>query len=94
MTTMAPALINGLRGMPCSRSSWTIELKGEPEGSRPTRCHSVSPRRPSAKVSVKTLETLWMENGTLQSPTAAVSPLQVTIASPNWRGSTRARAGM
>jgi len=43
---------------------------------------------------VKTLETLWIENGTLQSPTDAVSPLQVTIASPNWRGSTRARAGM
>jgi hypothetical protein len=66
-----------------SRSSWTIELNGEPEGSRPRRCHSVSPRRRGARVSVKTLETLWMENGRLQSPTDAVSPSHVTIASPN-----------
>jgi hypothetical protein len=28
---------------------------------------------------VKTLETLWMENGTPQSPADAVSPRQVTI---------------
>jgi len=45
-------------------------------------------------VSVKTLDTLWIENGTSLSPTAAVSPAEVVMASPNWRGSTRARAGM
>ena len=63
MTTMAPALMKGLRGMPRSNSSWTIELKGLPDGSRPTRRHSRSPNLPSASVSVKTLEMLWIENG-------------------------------
>jgi hypothetical protein len=29
--------MNGFRGMPCSYSSWTTELNGLPEGSRPTR---------------------------------------------------------
>ena len=40
-----------------------MELKGLPEGSRPTRCHSRSPTLPSASVSVKTFEMLWIENG-------------------------------
>lgn len=37
LTTRAPALMKGLRGMPCSNSSCTRELKGWPEGSLPTR---------------------------------------------------------
>ncbi len=41
VTTRAPALIKGLRGMPFSYSSWTRELKALPEGSRPVRCQSV-----------------------------------------------------
>ena len=36
-----------------------------PDGSRPTVVHSPSPTMPSASVSVKTLEMLWMENGNL-----------------------------
>jgi hypothetical protein len=32
---MAPVLMKGLRGMPFSYSSCTMELKGEPDGSRP-----------------------------------------------------------
>ena len=63
MTAIAPALMKGLRGMPCSHSSWTMELNGLPEGSRPTRRHSRSPTLPSASVSVKTFEMLWIENG-------------------------------
>ena len=35
-----------------------------PEGSRPTRCHNLSPTLPNASVSVKTFEMLWIENGT------------------------------
>ncbi len=38
-TAMAPALMKGLRGLPCSRSSWTMELNAVPDGSRPTRFH-------------------------------------------------------
>ena len=63
VTAMAPALMKGLRGMPRSSSSCTIELNGLPEGSRPTRRHSRSPMRPSARVRVKTLVMLWTENG-------------------------------
>jgi hypothetical protein len=65
---MAPALMKGLRGTPASRSSWTIELKAEPEGSRPTRFQIASPCLPSASVSVKTLEILWMEKASSASP--------------------------
>ena len=43
VTTIAPALMNGFRGRPCSCSSWTIELKALPEGSRPTCRHRASP---------------------------------------------------
>jgi hypothetical protein len=39
-TTMAPALMKGLRGTPFSLSSCTMELKALPEGSRPTRFHN------------------------------------------------------
>ena len=35
VTTRAPALMKGLRGMPFSYSSCTRELNGLPEGSRP-----------------------------------------------------------
>jgi hypothetical protein len=63
VTTIAPALMNGLRGMPCSASSWTMELNREPDGSRPTRFHRSSPIRCSAMVRVKTLEIDWIENG-------------------------------
>ena len=63
MTAIAPALMKGLRGMPCSNSSWTIELNALPDGSRPTRRHSRSPTLPSASVSVNTFEMLWIENG-------------------------------
>jgi hypothetical protein len=38
------------RGMPCSYSSWTTELKGLPEGSRPTRRHSRSPTLPEPEL--------------------------------------------
>ena len=63
MTAIAPALMKGLRGMPRSNSSWTMELKGLPDGSRPTRRHNRSPTLPRASVSVKTFEMLWIENG-------------------------------
>ena len=42
-TAMAPALMKGLRGLPCSCSSCTSELNGLPDGSRPMRSHSASP---------------------------------------------------
>jgi hypothetical protein len=50
--------MKGLRGVPRSRSSWTMELKGLPDGSRLTRCHSLSPTLPQARVKVKTFEML------------------------------------
>jgi len=60
--------MNGLRGLPCSVSSCTIELNALPEGSRPARAQSPSPIRPSAKVSEKPLETDWNENGSVRIP--------------------------
>ena len=86
--------MNGLRGMPFSRSSWTIELKALPEGSRPTRRQSASPTLPRARVSVNTLDTLWIENGTSASPAARTCPSTVATAMPNWPGSTLASSGM
>ena len=94
MTAIAPALMKGLRGMPRSHSSWTMELKGLPEGSRPTRCHSRSPTLPSASVSVNTLEMLWIENGTSLSPPAATLPSASITTRPKALASTRASSGM
>ncbi len=73
-TTIAPALMNGLRGMPASVSNWTIELNALPDGSRPTRFHKASPTRPSAMVSVKTLQMLWIEKGSSASPATWAVP--------------------
>ena len=92
--TMAPALMNGLRGMPFSCSSWTIELNGLPDGSRPTRCHSASPTLPSASVSVNTFEMLWIENASSASPAISTRPSLVTAAMPNFFGSTLPSCGM
>ena len=94
MTAIAPALMKGLRGMPRSRSSCTIELKGLPDGSRPTRRHSRSPTLPSASVSVNTFEMLWIENGVSLSPAAATSPSASATARPNDLGSTPASSGI
>ena len=93
-TAMAPALMKGLRGTPCSLSSCNSELKGLPEGSRWMRSQSLSPSCCIANVRAKSLETLWIENGTALSPAAASSPSRVRRAMPNWRIGTRASAGM
>ena len=91
VTAIAPALMNGLRGTPRSRSSWTIELNGLPEGSRPTRRHSRSPIMPSASVRVNTFEMLWIENGVSASPPAATRPSASITAMPKAVGVDRAR---
>ena len=80
--------------MPFSASSWTMELKREPEGSRPTRSHRLAPSLLSAMVRVKTLEMLWIENGRCAPPASAVRPSQVAMAMAKFLGSTRASAGM
>jgi hypothetical protein len=51
-----------------------MELKGLPEGSRPTRFHSPSPTLPSASVTEKTFEMLWIENGSSASPVKKTLP--------------------
>ena len=86
--------MNGLRATPCSLSSCSSELNGLPEGSRLIRSQSASPSRRIASVSVNSLETLWIENGTALSPAAASSPAQVRRAMPNCAVGTRASAGM
>ena len=94
VTTRAPALMNGLRGMPCSYSSWTSELKGLPEGSRPTCSQRLSPSRARSRASVKTLVTDWVEKGCCHSPTPYTVPSSSATAIPKRFGSTAARAGM
>ena len=42
-TTIAPALMSGLRGIPLSASNWTRELNEVPDGSTSTRFHNWSP---------------------------------------------------
>ncbi|MCY1554484.1 hypothetical protein D9M68_910580 [compost metagenome] len=58
VTAIAPALMKGLRGVPCSASSCTSELKGLPEGSRPMRSHRRSPMARMPMVRVNSLEML------------------------------------
>ena len=94
VTAIAPALMNGLRGLPRSNSSWTMELNGLPDGSRPTRRHSRSPALPRARVSVKTFEMLWIENGVSLSPAAATCPSASITAMPKALGSARASSGI
>ncbi len=86
--------MNGLRGMPFSDSSCTSELKGVPEGSRPTRCQTDSPPVASASWRVKSLEMLWTEKARCQSPAPYTSPSTVARARPKEAGSASARAGM
>ncbi len=94
MTTSAPALMNGLRGMPFSYSSWTKELKGLPDGSRPTCSQSASPSRVRSSARVKTLVRDCVENGSRQSPTPYTVPSSSATAMPKRRGSQAASAGM
>ncbi len=94
VTTSAPALINGLRGLPCSYSSCTSELKALPEGSRPTRCHRSSPSNWNASVQANSLEMLWMENGTAASPTQWLRPSANTSAMPKCVAGTLPSSGM
>lgn len=63
-----PGVDEGVAGMPCSASNWRSELKGLPDGSRPTRFQTSSVRA-STRQSVKSLEMLWTEKGCSQSPT-------------------------
>ena len=94
-TAMAPALMKGLRGVPCSNSSCTSELKAVPDGSRPMRDHSASSLSfCMASVSVKTLEMLWIENGCAPAPATASCPSRVRSAMPICPAGTRASAGM
>ncbi len=80
--------------MPFSCSSWTSELNGPPDGSRPTRCQSWSPSSPRVSASPNTLEIDWMEKRSRQSPTPYMSPSTVATAMPNLSAGTEASAGM
>src|SRR3546814_10846358 len=71
--------------MPCSLSSWTIELNALPEGSRPTLSHSELPTRRSASASVKTFDTDWIEKGSSASPDAWTVPSGSASAKPSLR---------
>ena len=57
-TTIAPALINGLRGFPNSSSSCTSELNYAPDGSLPILFHTLSPSRLKAMASENTFDML------------------------------------
>ncbi len=94
MTTSAPALMNGLRGMPFSYSSCTRELKGLPEGSRPTPRQIRSPSRESARARANTLVMDCAENGCRHSPTPYTVPSGSATAMPKRRGSAPASIGM
>ncbi len=86
--------MNGLRGLPCSASSWTSELKALPDGSRPTRCQSSSPSSRNAIVQANSLEILWMEKRVSAAPVRNTSPEAVTIAMPKLSAGTFASSGM
>ena len=84
--TIAPALMNGLRGMPFSVSSWISELNRMPEGSLPTLFHSSSGTHSIASARAKSLEIDWIEKGVSASPVANSFPSTVLTTSANWRG--------
>lgn len=83
--------------MPFSASSWTSELNGVPDGSRPTRCQMLSwPPWLWAitSASENVLEMDCTENGVSQSPTPYTSPLISATAIPKRSADTRSSAGM
>ena len=86
--------MNGLRGMPFSCSSWTSELYGLPDGSRPTRLQRLAPSEAMTNASANTLVTLCAENCTSHAPTPVTLPSRSATAMPNWFGSTVPSAGM
>ncbi len=86
--------MKGLRGTPCSFSSWTIELKALPDGSRPTLSQSELPTRRSARASVKTFDTDWIEKASSASPAVWTVPSGSASAMPKRIGSTFASAGI
>ena len=94
VTTSAPALMNGLRGRPCSWSSCSSELNGLPDGSRDTLRQISSPSCAITRARLKTLEMLCTEKRVSQSPTAWTWPSFMATTIPNWWGSTRASPGM
>ena len=77
-----------------AQADGTYPSEALPDGSRPTRFHSLSPTMPSASVKVKTFDTLWIENGVSASPPSATSPSASITASPNAAGSARASSGI
>ncbi len=94
VTTSAPALMKGLRGMPFSHSSCTSELNGVPDGSRPTRFQMSSLSLAMTSASEKAFDMDWTENGTSQSPTPYTSPLMSASAMPKRSVGTFSSAGM
>ena len=92
--TKAPALMNGLRGLPCSYSSCTSELNADPEGSFPMRVHRSLPKMLRAMASENTFAMLCIENFTSEAPMLYVLPSSMCRHSPNWSGSTFASAGI
>ena len=91
---MAPELMNGLRGIPFSNSSWNSELNAVPEGSLPTCFQMSSPLMLSARASANTFEILWIENLIPESWMLYDSPFTVFRHMPKWSGLTLARAGI
>ena len=87
--------MNGFRGIPCSTSSWTKELKDVPDGSRRTLDHNEPESSAlSAIARVKTLEMLWIENGRSASPELNTSPDVVATAMPKRSNGGDCRWGM
>ena len=92
---MAPAFTSGFMVRLSFSSTAMTESKGRPVAFVPSRSRARSaPIASQTSANTNGLDTLWMENEVVASPTAIVWPLTPAMHAPKaWRGA-RARAGM
>ena len=92
---IAPALTIGFIVRSALSSIAITELNGRPVLLTPSlRRASSWPMASHTSANTNGLETLWIENGWVASPTASRRPSALTMQAPNRSGGTRASAGM
>ena len=92
---IAPALTIGFIVRSVFSSIAITELNGRPVLFTPSfRRASSWPIASHTRANTNGLDTLWIENGWVESPVASRRPSALTMQAPKRSGGTRASAGM
>ena len=95
VVAMAPALTMGFMVRSSLSSMAMTELKGSPVALTPrSSAARRSPAVAQTRANTKGFETLWIEKGTMASPTESTTPLVPVTLAPKASFEARARAGM